>query len=25
MPGFLRRQERPWFSRASGLLRRLPA
>ena len=25
MPGFLRRRERPWFRRANGLLRRLPA
>ena len=25
MPRFLKRQERPWFRRASGLLRRLPA
>ncbi|MBZ5706316.1 MAG: tetratricopeptide repeat protein [Acidobacteriia bacterium] len=25
MPGYLRRRERPWFRRASGLLKRLPA
>ena len=25
MPGYLRRRERPWFRRASALLRRLPA
>jgi hypothetical protein len=25
MPGYLRRRERPWFRRASGLLGRLPA
>jgi hypothetical protein len=25
MPGYLRRRERPWFRRANGLLRRLPA
>jgi hypothetical protein len=25
MPGYLRRRERPWFSKASGLLKRLPA
>jgi hypothetical protein len=24
MPGYLRRRERPWFRRASGLLKRLP-
>ncbi len=25
MPGYLRRRERPWFRRANGLLKRLPA
>jgi len=25
MPGYLKRRERPWFRRASGLLKRLPA
>jgi hypothetical protein len=25
MPGYLRRRERPWFRRAQGLLKRLPA
>jgi hypothetical protein len=25
MPGYLRRRERPWFRRAAGLLKRLPA
>ena len=25
MPGYLRRRERPWFRKASGLLSRLPA
>ena len=25
MPGYLRRRERPWFRRASGLLKQLPA
>src|SRR6266852_6582859 len=25
MPGYLRRRERPWFRKASGLLKRLPA
>jgi len=25
MPGYLKRRERPWFRRASGLLQRLPA
>src|SRR6185503_18944898 len=25
MPGYLRRRERPWFRRASGLLKRLPS
>jgi hypothetical protein len=25
MPGYLRRRERPWFRRASGLLAKLPA
>jgi hypothetical protein len=25
MPGYLRRRERPWFRRASGLLKRVPA
>jgi hypothetical protein len=25
MPGYLRRRERPWFRKASGLLGRLPA
>jgi hypothetical protein len=25
MPGYLRRRERPWFRRAEGLLKRLPA
>jgi hypothetical protein len=25
MPGYLRRRERPWFRRATGLLKRLPA
>ena len=25
MPGYLRRRERPWFRKASALLKRLPA
>jgi hypothetical protein len=25
MPGYLRRRERPWFRRASALLKRIPA
>jgi hypothetical protein len=25
MPGYLRRRERPWFRKASGLLAKLPA
>jgi hypothetical protein len=25
MPGYLRRRERPWFRKASGLLSKLPA
>jgi len=25
MPGYLRRRERPWFRKANGLLKRLPA
>jgi hypothetical protein len=25
MPGYLRRRERPWFRRASRILKRLPA
>jgi hypothetical protein len=25
MPGYLKRRERPWFSKANSLLRQLPA
>ena len=25
MPAYLRRRERPWFRKANGLLKRLPA